>query len=120
MNRYNARSMAATIGLPGQNRPATSVLYDAPDARVVLFRIDPGQEVAAHTSSSTVMLSVVAGSGLVSGANETCAVREGDVAVFEPHESHGMRAVDESLVIIATITPRPGSRAAPPPRLAGE
>ena len=92
------------------SRPATAMLFDAPDARVVVFRIEPGQEVAPHTSTSTVLLSVVAGSGTVSGASGESPVAAGDLVSYDTGELHGMKAATEQLVIAAIITPRPGAR----------
>jgi quercetin dioxygenase-like cupin family protein len=46
----------------------------------------------------------------VSGADEERRVGPGMMLTFVPGESHGMRAVDEELVILATIAPRPGAR----------
>lgn len=92
------------------SRPATALLHDVADARVVVFRIEPGQEVAPHTSTSTVLLSIVAGRGTVSGASGESAVSAGDLVAYDLGELHGMRAGDEQLVIVAIITPRPGTR----------
>jgi quercetin dioxygenase-like cupin family protein len=92
------------------NRPATALLHDSPDARVVIFRIEPGQEVAPHTSTSTVLLAVIAGKGTVSGASGESRVAAGDLVSYETGELHGMRAGSETLVLMATIAPRPGSR----------
>ena len=92
------------------SRPATALLHDVPDARAVVFRIDPGQEVAPHTSTSTVMLSVVSGSGTVSGASGESSVKAGDLVTYEVGELHGMKAGAEQLVLVAFITPRPGAR----------
>jgi len=92
------------------SRPATAVMHDAPDARVVVFRIEPGQEVAPHTSTSTVLLSVVSGSGTVSGASGESSVGAGDLVAYDPGELHGMKAGTEQLVLVAVITPRPGAR----------
>jgi quercetin dioxygenase-like cupin family protein len=94
------------------NRPATSVVHDVPDARLVVFRIAPGQAVSPHHNASTVILTVLGGAGVVSGADAGCAVAQGDVVAFEPNETHGMRAIDRELVLLATITPRPGTRTA--------
>jgi quercetin dioxygenase-like cupin family protein len=91
------------------SRPATAVVHDGPDARLVVFRLSPGQAVAPHTSTSTVMLAVLGGRGLVSGAEGERPVVPGDVVVYEPGELHGMRAPDEELTLLATITPRPGT-----------
>jgi quercetin dioxygenase-like cupin family protein len=86
------------------------VVYDAPDARMVVFRIAPGQAVAPHRNASTVTLTVLAGSGMVSGSDREQDVAEGDVVAYEPNELHGMRAIDRELILLAMITPRPGSR----------
>lgn len=91
-------------------RPATALVHDSADARVVVFRIDPGQEVPVHTSQSTVLLAIVAGSGTVVGADGERAVRAGDLVAYEVAEPHGMRAHDEQLVIAAVIAPRPSTR----------
>ena len=84
-------------------------MHDAPAVRMVIFRIEPGQQVAPHTSPSTVVLSVVSGSGVVLAGDGERAVRAGEIVVYEPGELHGMRALDEQLVIAAIIAPRPGA-----------
>jgi quercetin dioxygenase-like cupin family protein len=85
-------------------------MHDVPDARVVVFRIEAGQEVAPHTSTSTVLLAIVEGSGTVSGASGESTVRAGDLVTYEVGELHGMKAGSEQLVLVAIITPRPGAR----------
>lgn len=92
------------------SRPATALLHDVPDARVVVFRIEAGQEVAPHTSTSTVLLAIIEGSGTVSGASGESTVRAGDLVTYEVGELHGMKAGSERLVLVAIITPRPGAR----------
>jgi quercetin dioxygenase-like cupin family protein len=99
---------------PAGDRPATALLLDSPDARLVTFRLAPGQVVAPHRSSSTVLLFVLAGSGMLSGeegaepGERPCTA--GDLVAYEPNELHGMRATDSALVLLAAITPRPGAR----------
>lgn len=100
-------SLAAT---PPAGRPATAIVHDSPDARLVLFRIDPGQAVPPHTNASTVLMTIISGSGTVSSPVGDHAVRAGDVVLYEPGELHGMRAEIDQLVILATIAPRPGAR----------
>jgi quercetin dioxygenase-like cupin family protein len=92
-------------------RPATAIIHDSADVRLVVFRLAPGQSVPPHRNPSSVMLTVLQGSGLISGANSEEQVREGDAAVFEPNEPHGMRATDVELCLLAIITPRPSERA---------
>ncbi len=111
MNIYDPAALAAEAVASRADRPATAVVHDAPGARLVVFRIEPGQSVAPHTSASTVILSVIAGSGLVSGPDGERSVRAGDVVAYLAHERHGMRALAQALVVIATIAPRPGGDA---------
>lgn len=108
MKTYDTAALAASAVAAQPTRPATVIVHDAPAARLVLFRLEPGQSVARHRSSSMVVLSVCAGTGFVSGADGEREVRVGDVVTYEPSELHGMRAVAERFVLLATIAPRPG------------
>jgi quercetin dioxygenase-like cupin family protein len=114
----DARRAAADAGATARaDRPATAIVHDSPDARLVLFRIGPRQQVAPHTSPSTVVLTVLSGVGTVSGGEGEQAVAPGAVIVYAPGELHGMRAAAdaaEPLVLLATIAPRPGAVPRPP------
>ena len=70
--------------------------------------------MAPHRNGSTVILTVLDGRGIVSGEQEQRQVRAGEVIAYEPNELHGMSAVDAEFVLLATITPRPGTRSAAP------
>lgn len=115
MKTPDVRQVAADAVSAKQDRPATAIVHDGADARVVVFRIEPAQSVAPHTSTSTVVLSIVAGSGMVSGApgaagaSDERQVHAGDVVIYEPNEVHGMRALEQQFVVLATIAPRPGA-----------
>jgi quercetin dioxygenase-like cupin family protein len=112
MKSLNPEAAARGAVAAGSTLPATAILHDSPDVRLVVFRLAPGQRVSPHRSTSSVMLSVIGGSGIISGERDpaelTCAT--GDVVAFEPGELHGMRADTQELLLLATITPRPGSR----------
>jgi quercetin dioxygenase-like cupin family protein len=99
-------------------RPATAVLFDAPEMRLVVFRLAPGQAVAPHRSASSVTLTVLEGSGILSGERDerTCGI--GELVAYPPNELHGMRATTEELFLLACITPRPGARPAVAPVMA--
>ncbi|MDQ6827697.1 MAG: AraC family ligand binding domain-containing protein [Gemmatimonadota bacterium] len=103
-----AAARAASAARP--DRPAMAIIHDGPDARLVVFRLSPGQFVAPHRSSSTVMLQVLEGIGVISHEDRDMLCTQGDLLVFEPNELHGMRAQDEELLLLATMTPRPSSR----------
>ena len=114
MNVTHLLSLAehAVSSRPG--KPATAIAHDSPDGRSVVFRIAPGEEVPVHQSASTVTLCVLDGMGSVSGAEGERIVSRGDLVAYAPHEPHGMRALGSTLVILASISPRPGARQASP------
>jgi quercetin dioxygenase-like cupin family protein len=103
----DARAAVAAVAA----RPATRTLLDVPDARLVTFRLAPGQQVPPHRNASTVLLTVLAGSGIVTGAEGEWRCAAGELVVFAPDEVHGMRADAGELLLLAVITPRPGTRA---------
>jgi quercetin dioxygenase-like cupin family protein len=90
-------------------RPATATIHDSVDARLVVFRLAPGQVVAPHRSRSSVMIHVLEGSGILSGEDQEIRCSKGAVVTYDPEELHGMRAEDEELMLLATIAPRPGT-----------
>ncbi|MGH7619012.1 MAG: cupin domain-containing protein [Gemmatimonadaceae bacterium] len=108
MKIYDAPTLAAAAVAPKGGGPATVLLHDCGDARVVLFRINPGQVVPVHTSSSTVLLTIMSGTGTVIGEDGERTVKPGDIVAYTEHEPHGMQAADEQLTIAAVIAPRPG------------
>lgn len=90
------------------DRPATQLLHDDPNVRVVRFHVAPGQAVPPHTSDSTVLVQVIAGDGIFNGAGDEVHLGPGETAVYVPGELHSMRpAGDGSLHFLAVITPRP-------------
>jgi quercetin dioxygenase-like cupin family protein len=90
------------------DRPATQLLHDEPNARVVCFHVAPGQAVPPHTSGSTVVVQVLEGEGLFRGARDEARLGPGATAVYVPGELHSMEPVgDGSLRFLAIITPRP-------------
>jgi quercetin dioxygenase-like cupin family protein len=111
MKSIDALSAARAAVTANPGRPAMAIIHDSDDVRMVVFRIGPGQRVAPHTSKSTVLLRVLEGTGVLSGADgeeRTCS--RDDMVVYERGELHGMAATDEELIVMATIAPRPGSR----------
>lgn len=110
MNVLDALAVARDAKSANPTRPATAIAHDSADARVVLFRLEPRQEVAVHTSKSSVVMVVLSGNGLVAGAGGEREVRAGDIVAYAPEEPHGMRALDVQFVIAAIIAPRPGDR----------
>jgi quercetin dioxygenase-like cupin family protein len=107
---YDPRAIAANATAARPGRPATAIVHDSDDARLVVFRLGPGEEVAPHTSPSTVILTALDGHGTFIGPEHERSVQPGTVVAYEPNELHGMRATDGQFIVLATIAPRPGSR----------
>jgi quercetin dioxygenase-like cupin family protein len=89
-------------------RPATRVLHDEPNLRVIAFHLLPGQTVPPHKNASTVMVQVISGEGRFSGEDGEATLRAGESAVYRPGETHSISALDGPLVFHAVIAPRPG------------
>lgn len=93
---------------PRPDRPATQLLHDEPNARVVSFHVSPGQAVPPHTSDSTVVVQVLEGDGLFRGERGEARLGPGEAAVYAPGELHSMEPVGGApLRFLAIITPRP-------------
>lgn len=112
MNIIDPRAAARSAVAPNPSRPATALLLDSADARLIVFRIAPGQAVPPHQNPSTVMLHVLEGEGFVSGSDGERPCAAGDLVSYAPGEMHGMRATTTELQLLAIITPRPGARVA--------
>lgn len=110
MKIHDLPGAAASAVSNTPDRPAAALLHDHDDGRLLVFRIEPGQQVPVHTSVSSVFLTVISGRGLVSGADGEREVGPGSVVSYEPGEPHGMRAAGEIFVLAALITPRPAAR----------
>jgi len=114
MKALDPREAARNAIAASPTRPATAVIHDSDDVRLVVFRIDPGPSVPPHRSPATVLLSVLEGTALLSGEREgsahEAAFTAGGAALYGPDELHGMRATDGTVLLLATITPRPGTR----------
>jgi quercetin dioxygenase-like cupin family protein len=114
MHIHDCLAVASKAISGSTGRAATAIVHDSPDVRLVVFRLNPDDTVAMHTSTSTVVLSVVSGTGVVSGPVggeiRDVTVSAGTVVTYEPNEIHGMRAPAGQFIVLATITPRPGGR----------
>ena len=116
MKHLDAVRAARAAVVAHRDRPATAIVHDSSDARLVVFRLAAGQQVPPHRSSSTVLLTVLEGRGVLSGEEDGASVDRacvaGDMVTYAPNELHGMRADDVELLLLATIAPRPGAAGA--------
>lgn len=114
MKALDALASARSAVAAHKDRPATAVIHDTDDVRLVVFRIAPGQAVPPHRSPSSVLLTVLEGSGTLSGEMDGApfenVYQTGESVAYMPNELHGMRADEREMILLATITPRPGAR----------
>jgi quercetin dioxygenase-like cupin family protein len=87
-------------------RPLSRLLVDSPEMRIVVFGLEPGQEIPPHTAPSRVMMFLLRGKGTFTTAKGNEPASPGALAVTEPNEPHGLKAV-EQCVMLAVIAPRP-------------
>ena len=92
---------------PRTDRYATAIVHQDANVRVIAFTLLPGQEVPAHRSGSTVVVQVVEGMGIFRGDDEESTLGAGGSAVFDPDETHSIRALQEGVSFLATISPPP-------------
>lgn len=98
----------ATAARFDPNRPMTQLLSDSQDCRVIVLGLNPGQFVTPHSSSSTVLIQVLDGTGLIQVGDREQAVNAGELAVCPPNVSLSIRANDCSrLTVLAVIAPQP-------------
>ena len=75
------------------DKPYRELLYDSPNLRVLVFNLEPGQElpVHSHPSDSDVALVILEGEGEFIGAHEMPA-RTGQAQIMPGGEPHGLNA----------------------------
>jgi quercetin dioxygenase-like cupin family protein len=88
-------------------RPATAVVHNEPNLRVIAFHLLPGQRVPPHHSAGTVLVRVVSGRGVFRGDDGDAVLGPGDRAVYRPGETHAIEAADEALHFEAILAPGP-------------
>lgn len=86
--------------------PKKELLFDSEKMRVVLFNLEKGQEIPAHTSESEVLMFLVKGQGRFLVGDKWEDVEEGAFVVCGGNEPHGMEAT-ERMTVLAVIAPRP-------------
>lgn len=90
-----------------QDRPASALLHDEANVRVVAFALEPGQVVPPHASASTVLVHVLRGGGRFLGAADEALLVPGESVVYGPAESHSIEAGPEGVHFLAIISPGP-------------
>lgn len=87
-------------------RPVSKVVHNSEQMRLVLFCLEAGQTIPAHTSPSAVAFLTLSGRGQVLIGRERAQVEDGCLVVAPPQEPHGLVA-QERLAVLAAIAPSP-------------
>ena len=88
-------------------RPVTKMLHSSDPLRLVLFCLEAGQTVPAHSSPSTVAFYTLSGEGQVLVGDKKVAAEAGSLVMIQPNEPHGLSAGRGRLVVLAAIAPAP-------------
>ena len=91
---------------------AQSLLADN-QYRILRFMLQPGQKVREHKApSSAVILVVIQGQGLFSGADgQQKRLSAQDLVIYDQGEPHAIEALDQELVFLAILTAAPDQAA---------
>jgi quercetin dioxygenase-like cupin family protein len=83
------------------------VLQSHDEARAVLIRLDPGQELGEHQVKERAWLSVVEGRVRIEAGGESVDADAGTLFTFGPGERHAVRS-DNGARILLLLAPWPG------------
>lgn len=96
---------------PSEDLPIRSVVLETPESVIVVWYVNPGQEIAAHVhphgQDTWTVLSGTAdyfqGNGIVS------RIKTNDIAVAKPNQVHGARTVGNSPFIFVSVVAPSGA-----------
>jgi quercetin dioxygenase-like cupin family protein len=82
------------------------MLYDAPEMRVALMCMEPGQELKPHKAPLRLMMYCVEGKGTFTVGEETIEADGKTAILCDPMVPHGFSAArGDRLVVMAVVTP---------------
>jgi len=87
-------------------RTGPRVLFSTPEARVVLVDLEPDESMGEHQVRERALIQVIQGSVILNAADDTRSCTEGTLIVFEPGESHALRALQPTRLLL-TLAPWP-------------
>ena len=98
---------APRVPRTGQQMP--QVLFSTPECRAVVIPLERGGEIGDHQVRERAVVQVVAGQVTIESGGEIAECPAGTLVVFEPGESHAVKALEDShLLLILAPWPAPG------------
>jgi quercetin dioxygenase-like cupin family protein len=91
-----------------KEKPTTKKFFSNDDMVVVHFNLKSGQKIPMHTSSSTVLVSVLTGKGkfFIDNEDNFEILGTGESFIYSPKQPHGFLAL-EDMIVQAVISPNP-------------
>ncbi|MEK6527359.1 MAG: cupin domain-containing protein [Nitrospirota bacterium] len=81
------------------------MLSDKPEMRIALMCLEPGQKLPPHKAPLRLLMYCVEGKGIFTVGDEEIEASEKTCILCDPMVSHGFKATDERLVVMAIVTP---------------
>ena len=108
------------IETPGGSRSPVVLDSEEDAARLVLIRLEPGQELGEHEVKEHAVVVVVEGTVQVEAGGESLEASEGMLLQFEPEERHAVSSHDGARILLVLAPwPGPGHYRGGDERLAG-
>jgi quercetin dioxygenase-like cupin family protein len=94
------------IDMPGGSRSPV-VLHSNGEARAVLIRLDPGQQLGDHQVKEAAFIAVVEGAVRVDSGGESVDATSGTLFAFAPNERRTVASPDGARILLL-LAPWPG------------
>ncbi len=94
--------------VPRRDGQIPRVLFTAPECRAVAIELRDGEAMGEHHVRERAVVQVVRGTVEVTASGETVSCDSGTLVTFDPHESHSVRALADSMLLLV-LTPWPAA-----------
>jgi quercetin dioxygenase-like cupin family protein len=102
VRRWSLREIETPAG-----KRSPVVLHSSEEARAVLVRLEPGEELGSHQVKENEFVAVVDGSVRVEAGGESFDAGVGVLLAFEPDERRAISSADGALLLLF-LAPWPG------------
>lgn len=99
-----SESEAMLAKLPGRRHQGKNLAREG-GLSVLLVAMEPGAEMDEHSAAGTASIHVLQGRIALTTGEETLSLGAGEVAMYQPHVRHGVRAEEQS-VFLLTVAER--------------
>ncbi len=86
--------------VPRQHRQIPRVLFSTPECRAVVVELERDETMGEHHVRERALVQIVSGHVSIDASGETTDGRPGTLVAFDPGESHAVRAVDHSVLLL--------------------